>query len=387
MTQQEAGPTVEAPVAEPPTALARIYGPGRLIGVDFARGLAVFGMYAAHAGSPSAGGVAGFVRDLTQGRALAMSAVLVGLWVVLVTGRRTLKTGVAGRQAVAKVLIRASVLLMVGALLTVISPPGAVMLVFCGSSLVLVLPLHRLNAIPLAAIAAGAALVLPQVSLVRALWVEDGAGLSRLVPGGPGPGLTDLFLTGSHSALSWLPFVIAGMAVARLDLAYTAIRVRLAVTGAITAVIGYGASWLLRQTVPEIASAGSPGLADHDAFAAPAWPAAVLPPRETTLSVLGNTGVAVLVLVACLAACDRMPYLRRLAYPVIAVGAMSLTAFVLHAVALGLLRINERGTALQALFTFIAVIMMFAVSWSQHFRRGPFESLLTRATALARSVR
>lgn len=44
-------------------------GVGRLIGLDLARGLAVFGMYAVHVGpAPSQGGVIGFLMEPAQGR-------------------------------------------------------------------------------------------------------------------------------------------------------------------------------------------------------------------------------------------------------------------------------------------------------------------------------
>jgi hypothetical protein len=53
-----------------------------------------------------------------------------------------------------------------------------------------------------------------------------------------------LFFTGGYPAVTWVPFVIAGMAVARLDLAGRAARIRLALTGVALAVAGYGGSWL-----------------------------------------------------------------------------------------------------------------------------------------------
>jgi hypothetical protein len=50
---------------------------GRLIGVDLARGLAVFGMYAAHVGpDPSQGGVTGHLMEPAHGRACALFASL-----------------------------------------------------------------------------------------------------------------------------------------------------------------------------------------------------------------------------------------------------------------------------------------------------------------------
>lgn len=62
MTQNavQARVSAPAPAARPPT--------GRLAGVDLARGLAVFGMYAAHVGpDPSEPVTMGFLMELTHG--------------------------------------------------------------------------------------------------------------------------------------------------------------------------------------------------------------------------------------------------------------------------------------------------------------------------------
>ncbi|GAA3195903.1 MULTISPECIES: DUF418 domain-containing protein [Streptomyces] len=384
------------------TAAAPARGTGRLVGVDLARGLAVFGMFAAHVGTdPSEGGTTGFLMELSHGRASALFALLAGFSVVLMTGRRAPKTGREGRQAVVKVLIRAAILLVLGTLLTMTGTPVEVILAYYGLYFVLVLPLYRLGAGPLAALAVGTALVLPQVRFVVAGAIESGGPGA----GGLGGGLVDLLVTGSYPALSWLPFVIAGMAVARLDLASTAVRRRLALTGAAAAVLGYGGSWLALHLVPGAAgalagayesgtgtgavmSAWWSDIAGDPVHDTPAWLLTAVPHSETTLSILGNTGVAVLVLVACIAVCDRPASSRRLAQPVIAVGTMSLTAYVFHIVAINLLGFEELpGEPLPVLIAFTVVTALFAVSWSRHFPRGPLESCLHGATRIARHIR
>lgn len=74
----------------------------RLVGIDLARGLAVFGMYAAHVGpDPGEGGLVGNLMELTHGRSSALFAVLAGFSILLITGRNAPKSGVAGRQAIA----------------------------------------------------------------------------------------------------------------------------------------------------------------------------------------------------------------------------------------------------------------------------------------------
>ncbi|AVV46687.1 hypothetical protein C6376_40430 [Streptomyces sp. P3] len=379
---------------------------GRLIGVDLARGLAVFGMYAAHVGpDPSEGGVSGHLMELAHGRASALFAFLAGFSIMLITGRRMPKTGRAGRQAVAKVVIRALVLLALGTALTMTGTPVEVILAFYGLYFLLVLPLYRLSAVPLAAIAAAGALVLPQM-----LYVVQGALNSA--DGGPGgiwawpangDGLVSLLFTGNYPALTWIPFVIAGMAVARLDLVSTVVRRRLAITGVCLAVLGYGGSWLALHLVPGALKAiGSSGWGEGGSAASAWWsdtwgypggdtPAALLvasPHSETTLSIVANTGVAIAVLAACLVAVDTFPRFHRLARPVIAVGSMSLTAYVFHIVGIRYLGIEELpGSPLHVLLGFIVAVAVFATLWSRRFRRGPLEWLLGKTAKPAELVR
>ncbi|MEX3102507.1 DUF418 domain-containing protein [Streptomyces sp. ST1015] len=408
----------EEPARPAPRAL------GRLIGVDLARGLAVFGMYAAHVGpDPAQGGFVGHVMELAHGRASALFAFLAGFSVMLITGRRTPKTGRAGRQAVAKVVIRAAILLVLGTLLTMSGTPVEVILAFYGLYFLLVLPLHRLRALPLAVIAAASALVLPQVLyVVQHFLANHEPGGLWTWPAETG-GVVSLLFSGSYPALTWIPFVIAGMAVARLDLAATLVRTRLAVTGAALAVLGYGGSWLALHLVPgaltrlaesgfggwgkggaglDGADMGGAGLGGGGSAASAWWsdtwgyptgdtPYGLLvasPHSETTLSVLGNTGVALLVLIGCLAAVDAFPRFHRLAKPVIAVGSMSLTAYLFHIAGIHMLGIEELpGSPPHVLLGFIVAVTVFAAVWARYFRRGPLEWLLGKATKPAELIR
>ncbi|QHC23386.1 DUF418 domain-containing protein [Streptomyces sp. GS7] len=370
---------------------------GRLIGVDLARGLAVFGMYAAHVGpDPDQGGATGFLMELAHGRASALFAFLAGFAVVLITGRSAPKTGLAGRQAVAKVVIRAAILMAAGTALTMTGTPVEIILAYYGVYFLLVLPLHRLGAGSLAVIATGAAVIFPQVLYLAAPALDAGsAHRSR----GVVDGIVSLLFSGSYPAVAWVPFVIAGMAVARLDLASTAVRIRLTVSGAALAVAGYGGSWLALHLVPGALDAltvvAGPGAAsawwsDIAGFPTgdtPAWLLVASPHSETTMSIVGNTGVAVAVVATCLIAVDTVPRLRALARPVIAVGSMSLTAYVFHIVGIRLMGIEELpGSPLPVLVGFIAAALVFATIWSRFFRRGPLEWLMAKATGIARYI-
>src|SRR5699024_8254877 len=63
-------------------------------------------------------------------------------------------------------------------------------------------------------------------------------------PADAGQAVLRLLLTGTYPVLTWMPFVLAGMALGRLDLRANAVRLRVFATGAGLAVLGYGGSWL-----------------------------------------------------------------------------------------------------------------------------------------------
>ncbi|GAA0923290.1 DUF418 domain-containing protein [Streptomyces thermoalcalitolerans] len=388
---------------------------GRLVGVDLARGLAVLGMYAAHVGpDATVGGPVGFLMEMARGRSSALFAVLAGFSLVLITGRPHPRTGRAGRQAVARIVIRAVVLMVLGYALTALDAGVHVILSFYGLLFLVSLPLHRLRAGTLALLAAVQALVLPQVLHVLRRSVEEGNWADAVVAKDPlaritgTDGMVELLFTGQYPALTWMPFLLTGMAVARLDLTGAGVRSRLALTGGALALLGYGGSWLALHLVPHALSAvahatGSASVSSawwSDTAGEPmehtpaAWLLVAAPHSQTTFSVLGNAGVALVVLAVCLAVAGTMPRLTRLAEPVSAVGMTALTAYVLHIVALWFIAdvlhmtvIEEEGmSALPVLLAFVAAALLLATAWTRRFRRGPLEHVLHAVTRPAQRV-
>lgn len=83
-----------------------------------------------------------------------------------------------------------------------------------------------------------------------------------------------------------------------------------------------------------------------------------------------------------------MPRFTRLATPVSAVGMISLTAYVLHVLAIYVVGMEEETfPALIALLAFIAIAMLFATLWTRYFRRGPLEHVLHATTQVARRIK
>ncbi len=392
---------------------------GRLVGVDLARALAVFGMYIVHIGPPLSAttGVGSWIRYVADGHSSVLFATLAGFSLMLLAGRREPKTGLAGRQAKARIAIRAVVLLALGTVMAM-EYGGVIILGFYGAYFLLALPLVKLSARTLAFIAAAFALVTPQLafgltSLLTASVQESINAYDPLRRLGE-VGLLDLLLTGFYPALTWMSFVIAGMALGRLDLSSSTVRRRLAALGACLTVAAYGMSLLLagnnalRSTAEDGSSSGGSGSMPPGSAAMPPgsgsmppgggsfpdMPASSLlsagPHSGTTFDIIGSVGVAILVIVGATVLMDRLPRLRRLAKPVIAVGTMSLTAYVGHFVAQSVLS-TPAGTSTQQswlpLIMYVLGAIVFATVWSRFFRRGPLEYLLNAATKPAKHIR
>ncbi len=391
---------------------------GRLVGVDLARALAVFGMYVVHIGPPleATTGFGTWVRYLADGHSSVLFATLAGFSLMLIAGRREPKTGLAGRQAKARIAIRAVILLALGSVLA-IEYGDVVILGFYGVYFLLALPLLRLSAKALATIAAGLALVTPQLAFVLRAWLNESVQqsinaydpLEKL----NGVGVIDLLLTGLYPTITWMPFVIAGMALARLDLPAASVQRRLAALGAALTVAAYGLSLLLagKDAVFTATGGSSTGSGSWSGGSGSAFSGSgpgsggsgsseqlissasdllgAGPHTGTTFDIIGSVGVAILVIVGATVLMDRVARLRRLARPVIAVGTMSLTAYVGHFLAQSAWPASGSGTTTSwvPVLTYILCAIAFAAVWSRFFRRGPLEALLNAATKPAKYVR
>ncbi|MDG4859166.1 DUF418 domain-containing protein [Streptomyces sp. T-3] len=410
----------QQPRTSPESAVTASAGPsmGRLVGVDLARALAVSGMYVVHIGPPlsATDGVGTWVRFLADGHSSVLFATLAGFSLMLIAGRREPKTGLAGRQAKARIAIRAVILLVLGSVLA-IEYGDVVILAFYGVYFLLSLPLLRLSAKTLAIIAAGLALVTPQLAFVlKPLLsgsVQQSINAYDPLEEFNEVGVLDLLLTGLYPTITWMPFVITGMALARLDLSAPAVQRRLAALGVTLTVAAYGMSLMLagkdavfRGTGGSSSGSGagfsgsgswsngsgsgSSGSGSGEQLVASASDLLGAGPHTgTTFDVIGSVGVAILVIVGATALMDRLPRLHRLAKPVIAVGTMSLTAYVGHFLAQSAWPASGAGTTTSwvPVLMYVLGAIVFAAVWSRFFRRGPLEYLLYAATKPAKYVR
>ncbi|MFC3995367.1 heparan-alpha-glucosaminide N-acetyltransferase domain-containing protein [Nocardiopsis sediminis] len=400
-----------------PAAVTADPRPARLAGVDVARALALFGMFTAHLGV-GAIGVFGLFGDdaaeafyqLTRGRSSALFAFLAGVALALTTGRSVPLTGTPLQRARVRILVRALVLALLGGVLDALDAPIAIILTYYGGFFLLALPLLRLRAPALMATAAAVGLLGPQVSFVIRSAMGESAPFRPTSIGGFG----DFFLTGYYPALTFMAFVLAGLAVGRLDLRSGRVRARLAGAGALLAAAGYGGSWLLLNTFgvldllllsqPQVVPAGTdPGALDpalreslrqwmaeqvNDLHGqvpvdSPWWLAVASPHSGTTLEIAGATGCALLALVACLVLADATGWLLA---PLAAAGSMSLTVYCGHIVVIAVLGMSFTDIAPFRLEAFVLGAVVFASLWRPVFGRGPLEWALGAVSGLAASA-
>ncbi|WP_347060421.1 DUF418 domain-containing protein [Blastococcus sp. HT6-30] len=257
----------------------------------------------------------------------------------------------------------------------------AVILGVYGVLFVLVLPFLRWPVRRLLVTAAAVAVAVPPLLVVAGQALTTAGVADALVP--------SLLVTGYYPALLWIVFVLVGLAVGRLDLSSVAVRRRVAATGGVAAVVGYGGGWLSARLL----AGGVPSAGPETGFGVPGivsirWLTGAEPHSGTTFEVVGSTGFALLVVVACLLVAERLP---RPAAPFAAVGAMALTVYSAHLLAIRILMDATPGRVQGPVLWlwFAGAALVGAVVWRRTVGRGPLESLLTwtssRAAGLAPS--
>ena len=319
---------------------------GRVVGLDVARCLALIGMVAVHVLPERApDGDLTVTHWLAGGRASALFAVLAGVTLALLTDRRR------GRvRDLAAIAVRALLVALIGLALGGLDSGLAVILTYYGVLFLLGLPFVTLGARALLIFAAGWAVVAPVVShLVRprlAPRTFDVPSFASLAD--PGGLLSDLLLTGYYPALPWLTYLVAGMAVGRLDLRSRVIATRLLLGGLVAAVVATAVSAALLSVpalrdplvggaIPganadEVLGNAAGGLAGVTPTDGPwQWLLVVAPHSATPFDLVQTTGSALAVIGLCLLVVGA---LRGRTLHGVAVlfgaGTMTLTLYSLH---------------------------------------------------------
>lgn len=387
--------------------VSRSPAPGRrLVGVDVARGLAVLGMMSVHILTADAPG-AQQVWLITEGRSAALFAVLAGISVAMATGRDRPEAWLPSAAAMAT---RAALIGVVGLTLGVVPGRIAVILVNYAILFLAACLFLRLSA--------------RWLTVVAAVWLSVTPALSmalRMLPlplDSPGPVpswfdlarldglLTNLLLTGYYPALTWLGYLLVGMAVGRSHRLYRGSGWWLVAVGGVLAL----GAWLAASALNSVfdvqqrvslpighpSARFDPLTALYGTVPTNSWWWLLTDYRHsgTSFDLVGTTGTALVALGLCLVL-SRLIVARVVLYPLAAAGSMPLTLYTLHvwieAVRVSLIGGEGRGT-LATLTVEALALIVFAVAWQLSGRalgasgKGPLEWVLTTASNAAREA-
>ncbi|WP_345802153.1 heparan-alpha-glucosaminide N-acetyltransferase domain-containing protein [Microbacterium sp. AZCO] len=348
----------------------RLNGPARIAGVDLARGLAVLGMLTAHLvdtpelvpADPSTW------LGVVDGRSSILFATLAGVSIGLVTGGPTPLRGAAMRTVRLRLVVRAAMLWLIGAVLIATGVPVYVILPAYAVLFVLAIPFTRLRARTVLVTAGALALVMP--------WLQAWLDASAYWRTQQGSRASDLL--GFHYPFPvWIAFVLAGLGVARAGIRSLGVQLWMLGVGTALAVVGYGLH----------------GMADPDPMLEPfSIPAAVWTARPHSsglLEVIGSGGFALAVIAASLLLCRTL--VRWIVLPLRAVGAMPLTAYtaqllvwaVWAAVAIGDTAALIEFRAFEPFAPLTLGIVVGCTAWALLVGRGPLEWLTDVVTRVA----
>lgn len=371
---------------------------GRVVGVDVARCLALLGMMATHILPGVVDGEVPLLQQLAGGRASALFAVLAGTSLVLVAGTRTPVGGRDWQAMAAGTAVRAALIGLIGLLLGEARSGIAVILVYYAVLFVVAVPFLRLSTGWLVGVTAGWLVLAPVLShLVRDRLpptTYDVPSLESLAA--PVTLVRELTLTGYYPVFSWLPFVLAGMVIGRLDLRSTrtaaglaafgvwAVTVSRVISDALLALPDVRAELVRTFTGTgwqgDLSTTLAHGLYGVTPTGSGWWLAVRAPHTATPFDLLMTIGSACLVLAVCLVLGRLLP---RVCSVVFGAGALTLTLYAAHVLARskGLWDADTMATLLGQ--SAVVLVVGAAVRWRGH--RGPLEVLVGEVSTGARN--
>jgi len=340
------------------TEVARL---ARIDGLDVARALAIFGMFAAHVGDDTS--QTGWTwLSVAHGRPSALFAVLAGVSITLMLTRRAGVTGdLAPASAVShtrwRVAMRGLILIPLGYLMTSLETPVVVILANLGVMFLLSLVAFRWRA--------------------RWLWVGSAVfavlgqfAVRSIAPVARDWGMHDVpvleqMWSEHYPAIAWMGYILAGMAIGRLALTVRRTQILLgaaglaglALTGAVVTLTG-GAS----------AAANSPWLS-------------TVAHTYSPVEMVGNLASACLVIGVCLWLGQ---VARPVMWPLMAAGSMALTLYVAHIIVIA--AVGEEIVWEPTNVAYVALCLSaiaFASLWRWLIGQGPLERLLSVASKAA----
>jgi hypothetical protein len=379
-------------------ALLRTGDAGRVVGLDVARCLALLGMMATHllvATTPD--GRLAWTQAIAGGRASALFALLAGAAMGLVTGGVRPHEGRRWQGDVAGLLARAVAIAALGLALGSLHTRVAVILTYYGLLFAMALPFAHLRSRSLFIWAGAWAVAAPLLSqLMRSSLAPTGAAVPTLTSlAHPASLALDVLLTGYYPAVTWLPYVLTGLAVSRLELRRPDVLGRLAAAGAGLAVVAWGLSRTITSSgsVRDALVATWPGpalswvqldrLLAHGLHGSTPtgswwWLAVVAPHSGTTLDLAQTAGCALAVVGICCLLTRLGP---RVWAVVFGAGAMTLSLYTLHVAMLTPWAWPDEAP--ERYWTHVALVMAIGAAFAAARLRGPLESLVRAVSQLA----
>jgi uncharacterized membrane protein len=364
--------------------------PGRVVGADVARCLALVGMIATHslASTTGDGGVT-VVQQVAGGRASALFAVLAGVSLALMSGRTTPVRGTEARAVSAGLAVRALAVAALGLVLGAMPTSVLVILPYYGVLFLLGIPFLRFRAGTLALLGAGWVVVVPVLMHLLRMHLPE-APIQSPTPeslADPLQLLAQLTVTGTYPAVPWLGYLLVGMAVGRLDLSRWRTAVELVVVGSCLAAGSWSASYLLvnRPEVQDRLDATLTGpyagyldfALQHGLYGTTPtgtwwWLAVDAPHSGTPFDLAQTIGSALVVLGLSLLLGLALPRFAAVAF---GAGAMTLTLYSLHLV----LRLPAYlpGDDLGTFLRHVSVVLVVGALYRLAGRSGPLERVVT----------
>ncbi len=368
----------------------------RLVGLDAARGIALFGMVAVHTLSAAdADGDLSLAWWLASGKSAALFAVLGGVGLAFMGGRLRPPRGADWGRAVLRQVIRAVIIVLIGLLLGQFVPNEDVWIIlpylgvmFAVASLLL--PLRGRVLLPLGLLwAVGSPFLSHWLRIDNAVRVDQNLTFGSFLTT-PGEDVNLLLLSGAFPVLTWLSYIMIGMGLGRAQLAARRTAAYTVAGGLILTLVAAVATWVLvvpfgvRSQIASVVMGRMPleTYTDYLVFGGDGtlptdtwwWLGVNAPHTATPLDLLYTAGIAMAIIGACLVIAQVTgSKMSLLAVP----GSMTLTLYSLHVVLVELIG----GLPDMAHFLAQVVILtVFALAWSRVAKRGPLETSLSWLT-------
>jgi uncharacterized protein len=353
----------------------------RIIGFDFARALALFGMVIVNfkLAMNADNGTAMLLSfaHLFEGRASALFVILAGIGIAFSTKKARMSGTSEDIQKVRWSLIkRAILLIVVGLAYTPIWE--ADILHFYGFYFLFAAFLFTVSSKRLLLVAIGFVLTFPL------LWVffdyEHGWDLANLSYSGfwtiDGM-IRHIVFNGFHPIFPWGGFLIFGVWLGRLDLSSSKVKRELLIWSLSILIVTEMGFYLLRLWAGDGTSIGMSK--DEIDFL---FSTSIIPPLPQYMFSAGSS--AVIVLLACLKLTSVMPTNSFIQW-ISKTGQLTLTLYMAHVIigmgtleAIGLLYNQSIGFSLFAALVFSTASIIFSVLWLNRFKAGPLEVIFKK---------